>query len=167
MMNHAVQLYDYHVWANQTIFKRLKELPQDICVKEIQSVFPSISRALAHIFTVDHGWFEILSGKSMKELMEFAPSLQEQTAAKTIGEIEAMFIQLSRRYKEFLGKRKNLEERFLLDNPYAGLRETSFAEIVLHVANHGTYHRGNISAMLHQLGHASVNTDYALFWYSN
>lgn len=38
--------------------------------------------------------------------------------------------------------------------------------MVLHVVNHGTYHRGNISAMLHQLGDSSVMTDYAFYWYS-
>nr|WP_305586406.1 DinB family protein [Fictibacillus sp. WQ 8-8] len=38
--------------------------------------------------------------------------------------------------------------------------------MVLHVVNHGTYHRGNISAMLHQLGDSSVMNDYAFYWYS-
>ncbi|MGA3513472.1 DinB family protein, partial [Lactiplantibacillus plantarum] len=28
------------------------------------------------------------------------------------------------------------------------------------------YHRGNISAMLRQIGHASVMTEFALFWYA-
>jgi uncharacterized damage-inducible protein DinB len=65
-----------------------------------------------------------------------------------------------------LSSQEDLEKRIELDNPYAGLRETSLAEIVLHVVNHGTYHRGNISAMLHQQGDASVMTDYAFYWYS-
>ncbi|MEC5258611.1 DinB family protein [Bacillus amyloliquefaciens] len=29
--------------------------------------------------------------------------------------------------------------------------------------NHGTYHRGNISAMLHQMGYKGVPTDYIFF----
>jgi uncharacterized damage-inducible protein DinB len=53
----------------------------------------------------------------------------------------------------------------LLDNPFAGIRQTRLSEIVLQVTNHGTYHRGNISTMLRQLGHASAMNDYALFWY--
>ena len=62
-------------------------------------------------------------------------------------------------------KEENLERRILLNNPYVGERETSLAEIVLHAANHGTYHRGNISAMLHQLGDASVMTDFVFYMY--
>jgi uncharacterized damage-inducible protein DinB len=32
-----------------------------------------------------------------------------------------------------------MEKRIMLDNPWAGLRETSISEMVLHVVNHGTY----------------------------
>ncbi|MDF2647517.1 MAG: dinB [Paenibacillus sp.] len=59
-----------------------------------------------------------------------------------------------------------MEKRIMLDNPYTRLRDTSLSEMVLQVVNHGTYHRGNITAMLRQMGHASVMTEYALFWYS-
>lgn len=54
-----------------------------------------------------------------------------------------------------------------LDNPYAGIRDTSYAEIILQIVNHGTYHRGNITAMLRQMGHASTMTEYALYWYAD
>lgn len=40
---------------------------------------------------------------------------------------------------------------------------TSAAELVPHVVNHGTYHRGNITAMLRQMGYASTSTDYGLY----
>lgn len=44
--HHALELYDYHVWANKKFFERLKELPKDIYDQEIQSVFSSISKHL-------------------------------------------------------------------------------------------------------------------------
>jgi len=34
------------------------------------------------------------------------------------------------------------------------------AETLLHVANHGTYHRGQIATMLRQLGKTAISTDY-------
>ena len=39
--------------------------------------------------------------------------------------------------------------------------------MILHVVNHGTYHRGNITAMLRQMGYASVPTDYGIYLYIN
>jgi len=35
----ALKMYDYHVWANQSLFKRLRELSDDVYHKEIKSVF--------------------------------------------------------------------------------------------------------------------------------
>ncbi|MEY9869279.1 putative damage-inducible protein DinB [Peribacillus sp. B2I2] len=41
--------------------------------------------------------------------------------------------------------------------------KTCVAELGPHVVNHGTYHRGNITAMLRQMGYASISTDYGLY----
>lgn len=36
-------------------------------------------------------------------------------------------------------------------------------EILLHVANHGTYHRGNVAALMYQAGTAPPTTDLPVF----
>jgi uncharacterized damage-inducible protein DinB len=166
MKHSALKMYDFHVWANKTMITHLKELPQDIYTKEIQSVFPTVSKVIAHIYLVDACWLDILTGKSMSEAMAASAQLTAHTESRSIEEIETMYTDVSERYKAFLNQQDNMEKRIMLDNPYAGLRDTSLAEMVLQVVNHGTYHRGNITAMLRQMGHASVMTEYALFWYS-
>ncbi|MDQ0896569.1 DinB family protein [Paenibacillus sp. V4I7] len=166
MTHPALEMYDYHVWANQTILNRLKELPQDVYNKEIQSVFPTISKAIAHIYLVDACWLDILSGKSMKEAMADSAPLTAGVESKGMEEMEKLYVQISERFKTLLNQQENMEKRIMLDNPYAGQRDTSLSEMVLQVVNHGTYHRGNITAMLRQMGYASVMTEYALFWYS-
>lgn len=167
MANHAVTMYNYHVWANQTIFHRLKELPQEIYTREIQSAFPSVAKTMSHIYTVDLCWLHILSGKNMSEAMTLANQDKEEMEAKSIEDLEEAFSRLSERYKAFIEEQADLEQTIILDNPFAGLRETSFAEILMQVANHGSYHRGNIGTMLRQVGHSTVMTDYALYWYAH
>jgi len=54
-----------------------------------------------------------------------------------------------------------------VNNPWSGPRETTFEEILLHVANHGTYHLGNITTMLRQQNESSLMMDYSLFWYED
>lgn len=166
MTHTSIEMYDYHVWANKTMLDRLKEIPQDIYQKEIQSVFPSISKVMPHIYITDYCWLDILSGKSMNEAIVISNQLKEQTETKSIEELETMFFEISERYKAFFNQQENMEKAIVLDNPYAGIRDTSYSEIVLQVVNHATYHRGNITAMLRQMGHASIMTEYALFWYS-
>lgn len=166
-MSNAVTMYHFHVWANQTMINRLKELPRDVYTQQIQSIFPSVSKALAHIYFVDLCWFHIISGIGMKEAMELALQQQEETESGSLEELEAKYADLSVRFKALLESQDDLEQEIVLDNPYAGVRSTKLSEMVLQTVNHATYHRGNISAMLRQMGHASVMTEYALFWYQD
>lgn len=166
MSINAKQMYEYHVWANQTLINRLKELPEEVYTKEIQSVFSTVSKAISHIYTVDSCWLHILNGVSMPEALSISLPLQEQMEKKTIQEMESLYTELASRFTSVLDSLDNMDETITLDNPYAGVRDTSYSEIILQIVNHGTYHRGNITAMLRQMGHASVMTEYALFWYS-
>jgi len=165
-MNYVLDLYDYHVWANRRIFERLKQLPQDAFRHEVQSVFPTVSKALAHIYAVDATWLDILQGTSMRDAMESGLRLAVEAEAASLFGLETMFDALAKRGKIALNGQADLDEKLLLDNPYAGVRETSKTEMVLHFVTHGNYHRGNISAMLHQAGHSSAMQDYGLYWYA-
>lgn len=160
-----LQLYDYNEWANTQIFNRLKELPKDVYRQEVQSVFSSISHVLAHVYLSDLGWIEVFSGKSMDDSLMLQEQLKEETVSKGIEEMEAMFLKLSDRYKLFLNKMENSDKPLVIENPNGDLMETSVFEQVPHVVNHGTYHRGNITAMLRQMGYVSIPTDYGLYLY--
>ncbi|KQL39356.1 damage-inducible protein DinB [Bacillus sp. FJAT-25509] len=166
MMNPALKMYNYHVWANGVIIDRLKELPKEIYHKEIQSGFSSVSKVLSHIYLTDYAWFDILSGKSMNEAMAFTNQLREQVETKGIEEMQIIFLDLSERNKALLNSQEDNEKLIVVDNPYAGLLETSTSESVLHVVTHGSYHRGNIATMLRQMGHTSVMQDFGLYLYS-
>src|SRR6478752_7452301 len=136
MSHYSLKLYDYHVWANQKIFDRLKELSKGIYEEEIQSVFPSISKVMAHIYVSDNIWLDFISGEKFDEVYASADQLKE-----------------------------DMETALVLETSFAGRLETRLSDLVQHVVNHGTYHRGNITAMLRQLGHPGVMTDYVLYLY--
>ncbi|WP_025026272.1 DinB family protein [Caldalkalibacillus mannanilyticus] len=166
MTHPALKMYNYHVWANGVIMDRLKELPQDIYHKEIQSGFSSVSKVLSHMYVAEYGWFEMISGKkSMNETLACADQLMEQVGMKNIEEMQALFLELADQYNEFLGHPENIEKALVIDNPYAGMLETSVSDTVLHVVTHGSYHRGNIATMLRQVGYTSVMQDYGLYLY--
>ncbi|WP_420743558.1 DinB family protein [Priestia aryabhattai] len=165
MTHHSLELYDYHVWANQKIFDRLKELSEDIYEKEIQSIFPSISKVMVHIYVSDNIWLDFMSGEKFDEVYTLADKLREQMETKRIEEVETMFFDLSDQYKAFLNRQEDMETAIVLETRFAGRLETRLSDLIQHVVNHGTYHRGNITAMLRQLGHPGVMTDYVLYLY--
>lgn len=164
MTNHPVEMYRYHAWANQTILERLKELPSSVLSQEVNSSFPTIAHALSHIYAVDNMWYQVLTGTGMPEALQANMPLNTNIL-HTVDEYAELFVRLSAQFGAWLESQTDLEQTILLDNPFAGLRQTRLSEIVFHLVNHGTYHRGNVSTMLRQLGHASVMHDYALYWY--
>ena len=166
MVHPALDMYNYHVWANGVLIDRLLELPRDIYQREIQSGFSSVAKVLSHIYQVDHTWFEIISGKSMKDAMEYSFQLGQEVEEKSVEEMKKLYFDLANQYKEILASIEDMEQVMEIDNPYAGRLETSVAETLLHVATHGAYHRGNIATMLRQMGHTSVMQDYGLYLYA-
>ncbi|PZD93098.1 damage-inducible protein DinB [Paenibacillus sambharensis] len=165
-MPSCVTMYEYHAWANQTMLNRIVELPSGVYNQEVKSIFPSVAKVMAHIYTTDWTWLTIMKGTPMTEAMKLAGPHEEEALKASPQELSELFKLLSARYQEFFRRETDLNRLLLLDNPYTEVKEISLDQMVMQVMNHGTYHRGNVSAMLRQMGHASVMTEYALFWYA-
>lgn len=164
MTSHPANMYQYHVWANQTIMRRIKELPNAVLSEEVNSSFPTIAHALSHIYAIDKTWYLVLTGMGMPEALQ-ACGPDYARVYDSVEQYEELYAKLAEQLGQWLGSGADVEQAIMLDNPFAGPRETRLSEIVLQVVNHGTYHRGNISTMLRQQGHASTMNDYSLFWY--
>lgn len=165
MKHQALRLYDYHVWANNKFFGRLKELPEEIYSQVIQSVFPSIAETLSHIYIADTIWLGAMHEDNSDQIQASIAQAAEATKGKNLEDLEVMFTEMSERYKAFLNSEDDLDKPMAPVHPHFGRLETQLSDMIQHVVNHGTYHRGNLSAMFHQLGHPSVSTDYILFLY--
>lgn len=163
--HHALQLYDYHVWANNKFFERLKELSKDIYDWEIQSVFSSIAETFVHIYTGDTIWLGVMRENSMEEIQASITQAQEKTKNKSLEEMEKLFQHLSEEYQEFLNNESDLDKEISPEHPQFGRLDTHLSELVQHVVNHGTYHRGNLTAMIRQQGYTSVSNDYVFYLY--
>ncbi|MFB0840831.1 DinB family protein [Paenibacillus oleatilyticus] len=164
-MNHPVQMFDYHAWATQILLGRIKELPPSVLQQEVNTSFPTIGEAFAHMYAIDKCWLSVLSGTSMPKALEECLPLQQKILRYSVDDFANAFSELAEEYRAWFRNQDDLEQMIVLENPYAGTRNTRLSEIVLQTVNHGTYHRGNISTMLRQLGHASTMNDYSLFWY--
>lgn len=166
-MNHAKNMYKYHLWANKVLLERIKELPSNVLYKEVNSSYPNIAQTFSHIYVVDVMWLQVLKGIGMQEALEASMALLEKTNLYSVDEFIKYFEELASQYEEWMNSQKDLEQKINLNNPWSGARETAYSEILFHVANHGTYHRGNITTMLRQQGHASTMNDLALYWYQS
>ncbi|MFB4329357.1 DinB family protein [Paenibacillus lautus] len=155
-MNKAyLQLYDYHIWANERLWDHLQSLPEGVFLQEVNLGFTSIAEVFGHLAAAEEVWFA-----RIKE--ERPPSL----AARPFGNMAAARQYLSRlqtEHHEYLASVGDMGKVVTYHNTAGEAFQNSISEILQQVVNHGTYHRGNITTMLRHLGHKGIITDYIAF----
>nr|WP_237728687.1 DinB family protein [Bacillus halotolerans] len=159
----AKQFYDYHSWANKRILNHIEHLPEGTAYQEVKSVFPSVSDVLLHMCRADYIWLNVLSGVDYQEIIDGTGKFESAHGNMTAIKQHASELELQ--YHHFFSRQTDLEQTFSMQHPKLGTLESTYADTILHVVNHGTYHRGNVTAMLRQLGHSGVPTDYMYFLY--
>jgi Uncharacterized protein conserved in bacteria len=155
MNGRIFQLYDYHIWANERMMNHLKSLPGEILLKEVDLGFKSIAEVIGHIVSVDEVWFS-----RIKE--EPSASLANKQFSN-IEEAGNYMNNLQSQIREYLLSVHDMEKSVTYRNTAGQEFRNSIAEIVQHVVNHGTYHRGNISTILRHLGYSGIQTDYIAY----
>jgi uncharacterized damage-inducible protein DinB len=149
----------YAAWANSLLYASIAELPPIELTRERQIVFGNLLRTLNHVYTMDLVWQAHLEGRShgfTTRIPDVERSLAELAAAQT--SLDAWFVG----YAEALPDSSGEE---VVDFTFIGGDRGSMSrsEILLHVVNHTTYHRGHIAGMLYQIPAKPPTTDLPVF----
>ncbi|PZE21477.1 DinB family protein [Paenibacillus xerothermodurans] len=148
-----LQKYQYHHWATQQILDHLEEVPNVAFTEPVTNVFPSIRDTLFHIYSVDLLWYKrITSDTSEAEGDVF----EDTTDAKQ------RIYGLERQMVNYIRDQKEKRTVNYYNSSGESLTNT-LGEIIDHLVNHGTYHRGNVASALRQLGYEGKSTDYIFF----
>lgn len=169
MKQYLLQQFDYHVWANQKVCEYLQELSEEVYRKEIVSVFPTIYDAMVHIYVIDRGWLSFftaggvtdMSVEYLERLKVSIDSMVAETKGKRIEELGQMMNELAGRFRIFIEQHEDIQAEYP-----SGAYKARFMDYIQHIVNHGTYHRGNVTAMLRQLEHPGTPTDYGFYLYT-
>ncbi len=159
----AFQQFGYHAWANRKFFDHLESLPEDVYTQKVESVFATIRDVIVHIYQVDSMWLSVMSGDSFRKTMALIKEHEEKSTGRSLQDMRVLYEESERSYSDFFGQLYDPDADLTIRHPRFGKLDTSVADLVRHVANHGTYHRGNITAMLRQMGHSGVSTDYVFY----
>jgi len=107
----------------------------------------------AHILGAEQVWLDRLRRQ---------PSTMPVWPRLTLGECEPVALQVRERYAEYLAGLTTQEpERLISYANSAGEHfENRVEDILIHVALHGTYHRGQVAMLLRSSGQVPTPTDY-------
>ena len=140
-------MLDYHYWARDRMFEALEPLTAEQVNRDMGNSFKSIRDTVAHLYAAEWAWYSRWQGTSPDKLLpaDMFPDLAAVRLAGT--ELEAKI----RAYVEALGEAnvtKVIEYKLLSGQPGA----SPVWQMVQHLVNHASYHRGQVTTMLRQLG---------------
>lgn len=163
MPDQPYQLHEYHVWANDQLFAHLEQLPEDAFHAEVTSVFPSVSQTLGHMYMFEKLYMYVLAEAPNEDIFPKIPGWREETEGKSVAEMRRLFDGVAEQFRDLLRRTPDPDKTMTIEHPRHGRLDTAFSDILRHVVNHGTYHRGNVTAMLRQQGYPGVPTDYLFY----
>ena len=152
------RLYDYNDWANDRMLEAIGGLTDEQYTREITSSFPSIRSTLGHIAGAEWIWLQRLHATS--------------PGAPPVWAVDAPASRLADEMRSVASARRSflmdLSEEQLSDTlAYRNLKGEPFnsrlLDVLLHVVNHSTYHRGQLTTMLRQAGAVPPGTDLIAF----
>ena len=155
----AVQeLYRYNRWANGRVFEAVSKLTEKEFANDLGSGHPSVRDTLTHIVWAECLWLQRWTGRSSQTAFQAADfPLPDTLKAKWL-EVEIE----QRKFIEVVSA-----ERLLAIVRYVNLQgqvwQYPLWRQLYHLVNHSSYHRGQVSTMLSQLGAQPVPTDFLIF----
>ncbi len=156
---HVQLLMRYRSWANTLMFDAVSRLPGAVPTEPQPIVFGSLIRTLSHVHAMDVVWQAHLLGQphgmTTRNPAE-CPPLATLRAAQ--GSMDAWFVA----YADGLADAK-LEEQIRFRFIGGGESTMARGHILLHVANHATYHRGHVADMMYRAGAVPPTTDLPVF----
>lgn len=152
-------LYEYDRWANARLLAVVARLRGEQFTKSLGSSYASIRDTLAHILGAEWIWLERWKGNSPKALLD-------PKEFPTVDALRARWGRLEKDQADFL--RSLTDERLQAALRYTTTEGTPFVQplwqLMTHLVNHSTYHRGQVITMLRQVGAEAVSTDLVVFF---
>ena len=148
----------YNIWATKLLTDRINKLNEEDITKEITSSFPSLYKTLQHMWLAEEVWWQRL--KLTENIV-----LESAKFTGSFGEMAVILAKQSQQWKDWLDSASENQ----IAHVFAYIRNKEQVkmpvyQMLQHVFNHATYHRGQLVTMLNQLGADKIpSTDFSTF----
>jgi uncharacterized damage-inducible protein DinB len=137
-----LKIFNYNVWANRKIMMAL--INQNVSDEKILSIF-------AHLVSAQFIWLNRLKDLSKSEYLLWGNYSPDQ--------LKEMVEKAAEQWLEFINTTETFDRELKYTNYVGDFYETNISDIMIHLVNHGSYHRGQVALLLREKGYEPVNTD--------
>lgn len=161
----------YNSEFNRRLFVQLSTLPDEERKRDLGAFFGSIHGTLNHILLADRIW--------LGRFAATIPAMSSLDGAAVVHEFSTLRQELCTKFDELYAERRATDQVILnwaeelsndvlagtmrYRNSQGNLREHLVWIAVAHMFNHQTHHRGQVTTLMHQLGHDPGVTDYVAY----
>jgi len=154
-----IQYAAYNSWANALLFATIGSLTEGQQKAELKSSFPSLYKTVLHMLDAESIWWQRIK---LQERIE-VPS---QTFTGGMKDLITQSLQQNKQWHEWISNTN--EHGFQHEFIYFNLKKERFKQpvyqMLLHLFNHGTYHRGQLVTVLRQLGIEKIPPTDFIVW---
>ena len=157
-LTELTHLLAYHHWPTTRLLGALGRLPADALAQPIGGSFGTASGLLQHILGAEAVWMQRLRGHS-------PPAFPDLTSCRSASDFQAAWNAVQTEQHTFISGLTN--EQIPVPVRYVNFRGETWTypldAVLVHLMNHGTYHRGQLAHVIRQLGETPPATDYLVF----
>ena len=149
----------YNIWATQRLTNLVLSLPEDQQTQSIASSFNSLHATILHMLDAESIWWQRmkLQEKIMRPSANFKGTIKDAVTG---------LMQQSKLWEEWVSNASDLSISHVFQ--YQTMEQEQFKQpvwqMLLHVFNHGTYHRGQLVTILRQLGIEKIPQTDFIVW---
>lgn len=140
-------LYEYHRWANHTLFDFAAALGEELCARDVgaQFSYPKVTRMFGHLYGADWVWLQRWKGAS--------PTAQPGAELTTMAAVRRRWDELESEQKAFVEALGEADLARIVEytTTQGRLLRLPLGPLLQHVANHATHHRSEIATMVTML----------------
>ncbi len=157
-LSEARFLLAYNRWANAQVLDAAARLAPEEFTRDLHSSFPSVRDTLVHILSAEWLYLERWGGKSPTAMPDLGP-------LETVAAFRARWREVEADQRAFLERLGPADLARVVG--YTNFRGEAWryplGQMLRHLVNHSTYHRGQVVTLFRQLGAAPNPTDLLVF----
>ena len=153
-------LYAFNSWANARVLEAVRALTPEQYTKDLHSSHGGVHGTIVHTMGAEEIWLKRWNGDSPSQFYSPADFPTFESVRQRWTELDRSLVAFSRSLREDGQIGSVIAYTDLKGNPYS----QPLWQLMQHLVNHSTYHRGQVVTMLRQLGAKAAATDLVAFY---
>jgi uncharacterized damage-inducible protein DinB len=158
-------LYEYDRWANNRVLQAASTLSAEQFTRNLGGAFHSLRDTLVHIVSGEWGWLAywnepVPDADFLADLNTRLDAMFNPDAFPNVSAVQSKWAEVEKGQIEFVNRVTNesLDKMVPFRTTRIGL-----CHLMQHLANHSTYHRGQVALMMRQLDAEPLATNFHEF----